>query len=529
MEFIIISGLSGAGKSKVASLLEDIGFYVVDNMPAPLMPKFAELCMAGPGRYDRVALVTDIRGGQTFDGLFDALHELHRMGCAYKILFVEASVETIIKRYKETRRMHPLSSTSRSLDEAVRQERTVLAPVRQRAEYIIDTSALSTAKLRGEVLRLFGDGGSTPAMSVSVISFGFKYGIPIEADLVFDVRFLPNPYYIAELRHQTGLDEGVYSFVFGYQQTKDFMAHLESLIGFLLPQYVEEGKAALVIGVGCTGGQHRFGAITKALANAEPMMQQLLTYRFPEGSGNLTGQSFGNLILAALNGISDSFDQAVARMSEVLAISGRVLPVTNENVALEATFENGTRVLGESKISAFKKEQDCRIESVRLLPEHPKALPEAVRAIGEAELILLGPGSLYTSVIPNLLVDGIADAVRASDALKIYICNIMTQDGETEGMTASDHVKALLDHSGPGLVDLCLCNSAPVRPGLVERYREEDAAPIVVDRAAIEALGVEAVTRPLASETLNYARHSFARLAEAVMELYNERADTKIF
>ena len=224
MEFIIISGLSGAGKSKVASFLEDIGFYVVDNMPAPLMPKFAELCMAGPGRYDRVALVTDIRGGQTFDGLFDALHELHRMGCAYKILFVEASVETIIKRYKETRRMHPLSSTSRSLDEAVRQERTVLAPVRQRAEYIIDTSALSTAKLRGEVLRLFGDGGSTPAMSVSVISFGFKYGIPIEADLVFDVRFLPNPYYIAELRHQTGLDEGVYSFVFGYQQTKDFMA-----------------------------------------------------------------------------------------------------------------------------------------------------------------------------------------------------------------------------------------------------------------------------------------------------------------
>ena len=265
----------------------------------------------------------------------------------------------------------------------------------------------------------------------------------------------------------------------------------------------------------------------ESLANVEPIMQRLLTYRFTEGA--LAGQSFGNLILAALNGISDSFDQAVARMSEVLAISGRVLPVTNENVALEATFENGTRVLGEAKISAFKKEQDCRIESVRLLPEHPKALPEAVRAIGEAELILLGPGSLYTSVIPNLLVDGIADAVRASDALKIYICNIMTQDGETEGMTASDHVKALLDHSGPGLVDLCLCNSAPVRPGLVERYREEDAAPIVVDRAAIEALGVEAVTRPLASETLNYARHSFARLAEAVMELYNERADTKIF
>lgn len=267
MEFIIISGMSGAGKSKAASFLEDIGFYVVDNMPAPLIPKFAELCMAGPGRYDRVALVTDIRGGQTFDGLFAALEELHQMGCAYKILFVEATVETIIKRYKETRRMHPLAGTSRTLDEAVRQERTVLAPVRQRAEYIIDTSNLSTAKLRGEVLRLFGDGTAAPAMSVSVISFGYKYGIPLEADLVFDVRFLPNPFYIAELRPQTGLDEGVYNFVFGYQQTKDFMAHLEGLIGFLLPQYEAEGKTVLVIGIGCTGGQHRSVAITRALAD----------------------------------------------------------------------------------------------------------------------------------------------------------------------------------------------------------------------------------------------------------------------
>lgn len=265
----------------------------------------------------------------------------------------------------------------------------------------------------------------------------------------------------------------------------------------------------------------------ESLANVEPIMERLLTYRFQEGS--LAGQSFGNLILAALNGVTGSFEEAVAQMSQVLAITGRILPVTSADVQLEAVFENGARVVGESKISSFKKEQDCRIAHVALLPERPAALPAALQAIREADLILMGPGSLYTSVIPNLLVDGIADAVRASDALKIYICNIMTQDGETEGMTASDHVKALLDHSGPGLVDLCLCNSAPVRPGLVERYREEDAAPIVVDRAAIEALGVEAVTRPLASETLNYARHSFARLAEAVMELYNERADTKIF
>lgn len=267
MRFILISGLSGAGKSKSASFLEDMGYYVVDNLPAALIPKFAELCMAGQGRYDKVALVTDIRGGQTFDALFDALDQLHDMGCDYKILFVEASLETIIKRYKETRRSHPLAKAGRSLEEAVALERSALEPVRKRSEYILDTSALSTAKLRGEMLRLFGEGDGKPAMSVSVISFGFKNGIPLEADLVFDVRCLPNPYYIAELRNQTGLDAGVRDFVFGYQQTRDLMAHLESLLSFLLPLYVEEGKTALVIAVGCTGGHHRSVAVTRALAD----------------------------------------------------------------------------------------------------------------------------------------------------------------------------------------------------------------------------------------------------------------------
>ena len=267
MDFVIVSGLSGAGKSKTVSFLEDIGYFCVDNLPALLIPKFAGLCMAGTGKYDRVAVVTDIRGGQTFDGLFEALDELHAMHCEYKILFVEATTETIIKRYKETRRSHPLARSGRSLDEVIEQERTVLEPVRKRAEYIIDTSALSTAKLRGEVLRLFGTEDVSTSMSVSVTSFGFKYGIPIEADLVFDVRFLPNPYYIADLRGQTGLDEGVRNFVFGYQQTLDFMSRLEDMIAFLLPHYVEEGKTALVIAIGCTGGQHRSVAITRALTD----------------------------------------------------------------------------------------------------------------------------------------------------------------------------------------------------------------------------------------------------------------------
>jgi uncharacterized cofD-like protein len=265
----------------------------------------------------------------------------------------------------------------------------------------------------------------------------------------------------------------------------------------------------------------------QALANVEPVMEQLLAYRFSEGS--LAGQSFGNLLLAALNGISDSFDQAVARMSEVLAITGRVLPVTNADVQLEAIFENDSRVVGESKIFQFKKAQDCRIKQVRLLPEHPPALPEALRAIEQADLILLGPGSLYTSVIPNLLVDGIVESICASSALKMYICNIMTQDGETEGMTAADHVAAILRHGAPGLVDICLANSAAVRPGLVERYQAEDAVPITVDRQAVEALGVELIQRPLSSETSDFARHSVTRLAQAILEIYRDRAETRLF
>ncbi|MEG1240357.1 MAG: RNase adapter RapZ [Oscillospiraceae bacterium] len=266
MEFIIVSGLSGAGKSRVASFLEDMGFYCVDNLPAPLIPRLAELCMAS-AKYERVALVTDIRGGQTFDGLFEALSALKEIHCDYKILFVESSTETIVKRYKETRRSHPLAQNGRSLTQSVELERTTLAPVRARAEYLVDTTALTTAKLKGEIFRLFGGDGKAPAMSVSVISFGFKYGIPIEADLVFDVRCLPNPFYLADLRHLTGLDEGVRNFLMGYQQTKDLIAHLEDLLSFLLPLYVEEGKTALVIGIGCTGGQHRSVAITRALAD----------------------------------------------------------------------------------------------------------------------------------------------------------------------------------------------------------------------------------------------------------------------
>lgn len=267
MEILIISGLSGAGKSKAASFLEDMGFYIVDNMPAAMILKFAEFCAGGNGRYDRVALVYDVRTASSFTELFDVLDKLKDMEAQCRMLFLEAAPEVIIKRYKETRRRHPLAADTDSLEEAVKKERAMMAPVKERADFVIDTSRTSTAQLRGELLRLFGQEGEKGGMTVSVTSFGFKHGLPREADLVFDVRFLPNPFYIKELRDQTGLDEAVYNFVFGYQQTRDFMTHLENLLGFLLPQYVAEGKTVLVIAVGCTGGHHRSVAITRALAD----------------------------------------------------------------------------------------------------------------------------------------------------------------------------------------------------------------------------------------------------------------------
>ena len=265
MDILIISGLSGAGKSKAASYLEDMGFYIVDNMPAAMILKFAEFCAGGNGRYDRVALVYDVRTANSFTELFDVLDKLRAMEDACRMLFLEAAPEVIIKRYKETRRRHPLADQTDSLEEAVHRERELMQTVRERADFVIDTSHTSTAQLRGELLRLFGEAGEKGGMTVSVTSFGYKYGLPLEADLVFDVRFMPNPFYIEELRPQTGLDKAVSDYVFSFQQTHGYLKRLEDLLAFTLPLYAEEGKTSLVIAVGCTGGHHRSVAVTHAL------------------------------------------------------------------------------------------------------------------------------------------------------------------------------------------------------------------------------------------------------------------------
>lgn len=256
-----------------------------------------------------------------------------------------------------------------------------------------------------------------------------------------------------------------------------------------------------------------------ALANTEPTMERLLNYRFTEGS--LSGQSFGNLFLAAMNGISGSFDEAVQRMGEVLAITGSVLPVTNQNVYLEAEFDNGSRTLGESKIFYAKKINDCRIRQVRLVPEHPQALQDSIDAIRQADIIVIGPGSLYTSIIPNFLVDGISEAIRSSGAVREYILNIMTQDGETDGYTGEDHVRALLEHAGGDVIDVCIANNARVPEKWLAPYRQEGVGPIEVDRAGIEALGVAVREFPLCRPG-RYIRHDADALSRAILSVWRE-------
>ena len=266
MEFLIVSGLSGAGKSTVVSILEDSGYFCVDNLPPVLIPKFAEVCLAGAGSYERAAMVCDIRGGENFDGLFEAMDALKAMEFQYKVLFVDAQDDVIIKRYKETRRIHPLLAEMGGLAQAVEHERQVMAPVRARADYIINTTTLPVRKLRGQVLDMFAPNRkSVSEMSITVTSFGFKYGLPLEADLVFDVRFLPNPFYVEEVRPQTGLDQGVADYVFASPTAQELLEKLRGMMDFLLPHFVEEGKSALVVAIGCTGGRHRSVAVTHAL------------------------------------------------------------------------------------------------------------------------------------------------------------------------------------------------------------------------------------------------------------------------
>lgn len=266
MHFLIVTGMSGAGKSRAVAVLEDLGYYCVDNLPIPLIPKFAEICLAATEQYDKVALVTDVRAGDSFSKLFTSLDSIRSMGCDYRILYLDTATQTLITRYKETRRKHPLMNEGLSLAEAIDRERDRLEAVRGRADYVVDTTKLTAAGLREHLVRLFAGTDSGQVFQIIVESFGFKHGIPTEADLVFDVRFLPNPYYEISLREHNGTEPDVRDYVFQGGTADALMMHLNSLMDFLIPRYISEGKTSVVVCIGCTGGKHRSVAITEALA-----------------------------------------------------------------------------------------------------------------------------------------------------------------------------------------------------------------------------------------------------------------------
>jgi UPF0042 nucleotide-binding protein len=264
MKFVIITGLSGAGKSQAMKCMEDIGFYCVDNLPPLLIPKFAELCFHSHGDIEKVALVIDIRGRKFFGDLFESLDKIRQEGYDYEILFLEASDETLIKRFKETRRSHPLTPDG-SLIEGIEEERERLAELKRNAKHIVDTSKLATAQLKEEIKKIYIEGIKIENLTISIQSFGFKKGIPLDADLVFDVRFLPNPYYIESLRDCTGNDIQVRNYVMQWTESTEFLQKLIDMLEFLIPHYIKEGKTQLVIAIGCTGGRHRSVTIANIL------------------------------------------------------------------------------------------------------------------------------------------------------------------------------------------------------------------------------------------------------------------------
>ena len=267
MRFVIVTGMSGAGKSTALKMLEDVGYFCVDNLPFPLISKLSELTLMPNTEINKIAVGVDIRSGQSFSQFEEILDQLTETGFQYEILFLDSRDDVLIKRYKETRRNHPLAKEGR-LDEGIKKERIKLNGLRRRADYILDTSNTLTRELKMELNKIFVENKEFKNIYVTVCSFGFKYGIPSDADLVFDVRFLPNPYYIEDMRYQTGNDTGIREFVMANDSAKEFLEKLKDMVRFLIPNYISEGKHQLVVAIGCTGGKHRSVTLANELYEA---------------------------------------------------------------------------------------------------------------------------------------------------------------------------------------------------------------------------------------------------------------------
>lgn len=614
LQFIIVTGTSGAGKSQALRHLEDLGFFCSDNMVPALLVSFVDLIST---RFQQIAVGIDSRGGSFFDELSGSLHTLKELGFTYKILYLDAQEPILVRRFSENRRRHPLQNQDLTLTESIQQEKEQLRTIYTQADIILDTSYIQPAELKRQLReKLLSTDTPQQGLTLNLTSFGYRYGIPMDTDLAFDVRFLPNPYYNAQLRPFTGLDKPIQNYVLQQEVTGAFLKQTHQYLEHLLPHYQKEGKSNVNLVLGCTGGRHRSVAIVHqlaqelkargyhvvethrdlrkddkryqtqsrqrpedlkvvalgggtglsnllrgfkahfhdltavvtvtddggssgrlrkdmgilppgdirncllALAEGEDLMTALLNHRFEDGKGELSGHSFGNLFLTAMAELTGDFNHAIQACSEVLAIRGRVLPVSLEHLTLRAKMQDGHTIEGESAITHYGGD----IAELSLLQEHiPRPLPEVITAIENADAIFLGPGSLYTSILPHLLFPQVVEALQRCRGPVIYICNVMSQAGETSNYGAHNYIETLYAHAGSrNWVDYVLVNTHRPQDSLLTRYASEGAYPVLYDTEAFQRYFAEeklkVITGNFLSES-NYVRHDTSKVAAQVIEL----------
>jgi uncharacterized cofD-like protein len=522
-DLVLVTGMSGAGRSAAVDHLGDLGWYAVDNLPVELLPATLELAR-DRGAADRVALAVGPHTATT--ELPPVLAELRSGGARVRLVFLDAADEVLVRRFAATARRHPLAGPDDGLLGALDRERRLLAPVRNEADVVLDTSWLSVHDLRRRIGELAGTGPAAGDPRVTLVSFGFKHGIPLDADVVLDCRFLANPQYVEQLRPRTGLDPLVRDYVLGQEASGPFLHHVEGLLAHLLPASAATGRGQLTVALGCTGGRHRSVALTErtaaglrrlgyspgirhrdvqvstaddsgstgrlrdcttlpapgdlrrclsALAGvAEEPLGRALEHRF--AGTDVEGHALGNLLLCALAAVTGDFQVAVDEVAGLLGldpVAGRVLPATGDPVAMKATTVGGTEVCGQYAVS-----KTPGISRVELQPADAPAADGVGEAVRRADQVVLGPGSVYTSILAAALVDGLRDALESTGAPLVYVCNLEPEFAETAGYDVADHVAALHAHGvDPDVVLVQDGGRLPVGDPAVEVVRADLAGP----------------------------------------------------
>ena len=497
IQLVMVTGMSGAGKTVAIQSFEDLGYFTIDNMPPALLLKFIELMRHSPDN-NKLAVVVDMRSRSFFNEIRTILDELdNQEDLDFKVLFLDATDSELVARYKETRRSHPLAADGRVLD-GITLERELLSPLKNISQNVVDTTELTPRNLRKTIAEQFASQDNQPDFRVEVMSFGFKYGLPIDADLVFDVRFLPNPYYKLELRNLTGQDPAVYDYVMDHPESEEFYSHLHDLIVPILPSYKREGKSVLTIAIGGgTGISVILDSLRKkpveitaivtvaddggssgelrkniqkltppgdlrnvlvAMSDMPRFYEKVFQYRFADDDGPLAGHPLGNLIIAGISEMQGSTYNAMQLLTKFFHTTGKIYPSSDSPLTLHAVFQDGKEIVGESHIANYTGMIDHVYVSNTFDQERPKASKKVVEAILESDMVVLGPGSLFTSILPNLMIDEIGKAILETKAQVAYVCNIMTQRGETEHFTDSDHVTVLHKHLGEKFIDTVLVN-----------------------------------------------------------------------